>query len=42
MLKNVRKASATLINWESNMVVDAVVKKNIGTGSCYIKNRSWR
>ena len=26
MLKNVRKAPATLINWESNMVVDAVGK----------------
>ena len=26
MLKNVRKAPATLINWESNMVIDAVGK----------------
>lgn len=26
MLKNVRKASATLINWESSMVIDAVGK----------------
>ena len=26
MLKNVRKAPATLINWESNLVIDAVGK----------------
>ena len=30
MLKNVRKAPATLINWESNMAIDAVGKNEHG------------
>lgn len=30
MLKNVRKAPETLINWESNMAIDAVGKNELG------------
>lgn len=36
MLKDVRKAPATLINWESNMAIDAIGKNEHGKTHHYM------